>query len=112
MRGKRLPQDVSLEKAARAVGVTAETWPELHAKAKAKGLVLLPAAGTQVIDLCEQGLCATDAEATVKVSAGEDSVTLKLCAKHLDYLRGRVVDANQEPGRPIDMVITPVRRVS
>lgn len=66
---------------------------------------------TQVIDLCQQGLCMADAEVSVKVSSGSRSVTLQLCGTHLTELQDKAITANNE-GDPIDLVVTPIRRGS
>lgn len=111
MRGKWLPQDVSLADAARAVGVTADTWSELQAKAKAGGMVLLPGPRTQVIDLCQEGLCMATATADVQVTNGEETVKVKVCGRHLTVLKTKSSAATQE-GHPIRLLVTEIGRVS
>lgn len=111
MRGKWLPQDVSLADAARAVGVTADTWSELQAKAKAGGMVLLPGPRTQVVDVCQEGLCMAAAEFSCRVSNAHGGVTLLTCAAHEKELREKAAAAIQA-GAPITVVSVAIQRAS
>ena len=104
---RRLPQDVSLSEACQAVGIEAASWPELHAKAKAAGIVLVPGPRKNIIDLCRERLCMEPATHEVTVSNEQTSVTIKLCPRH----KADIVDKATEAGG-IDVKVTCLSEVA